>query len=73
MLYLTVILIGIAVLATPLVIAAWREHRTPPELRDDWWPRFESQFRAYAERTAHGVSDPKRATDARRAAGETGP
>jgi hypothetical protein len=25
--------------------------RTPGELRGDWWPEFEREFRAYARRT----------------------
>lgn len=29
-----------------------RKHRTPPELRGDWWTRFEGEFRTYAERAA---------------------
>lgn len=27
-------------------LQGWR--RTPPELRGDWWLRFEQEFRAYA-------------------------
>jgi hypothetical protein len=30
----------------------WRWNRTPPELRGDWWPGFEREFRAYAEAAA---------------------
>jgi hypothetical protein len=36
------------------LLAVWivRRRRTPAELRGDWWPRFEAEFRAYARRTA---------------------
>jgi hypothetical protein len=50
MILLAVFLIVIALAALPFGLSAWRRHRTPPELKDDWWPRFESEFRAYAEK-----------------------
>lgn len=28
-----------------------RRHRTPSELRGDWWTSFEREFRAYAQHT----------------------
>ena len=34
--------------------AGWRE------LRGDWWPRFEADFRAYAERWDASQSPPRR-------------
>jgi hypothetical protein len=39
-------LIGIVAYAIRLK----RRHDTPEELRGDWWPRFEAEFRAYALR-----------------------
>jgi hypothetical protein len=36
-------------------IPAWRRSRTPPELRGDWWSRFETDFRAYVERASREV------------------
>jgi hypothetical protein len=42
-----------------LVLAGWRRHRTPPDLRGDWWSRFESEFRAYAERNSTAWPCPK--------------
>jgi hypothetical protein len=36
-------------LAAYLLLAAWHERRTPPELQGDWWQRFEREFRAYAQ------------------------
>lgn len=51
---LTPILVVLAVaLAAWAVRAAVRRVRTPPELRGDWWPEFERQFRAYASRSAN--------------------
>lgn len=43
-----VVLTLIALLGVALIwkTASW--HRTPRELRGDWWDRFERQFRAYA-------------------------
>ena len=35
-------------------------YRTPPELRGDWWRRFERDFRAYASRTAPSLRDRRR-------------
>ncbi len=47
------------------IVQAIREHRTPPELRGDWWSRFEREFRAYAARP------PRSSRDRRRERGET--
>jgi hypothetical protein len=36
-----------------VVAFAWRckrRHDTPKELRGEWWPRFEAEFREYARR-----------------------
>ena len=49
MIFLAMFLVAIAAIAMPLALSAWRHHRTPAELRGDWWPRFESDFRAYAD------------------------
>ncbi len=32
--------------------------RTPPELRGDWWQRFEREFRAYVDETARPARKP---------------
>ena len=32
------------------ICQAIREHRTPKELRGNWWSRFEREFRAYENR-----------------------
>ena len=47
------------------IFRAIREHRTPPELRGDWWSGFEREFRAYVSRT------PRPTRDHRRQRGET--
>lgn len=36
------------------------EHRTPPELRGDWWSQFEREFRAYASRGARPPRERRR-------------
>ncbi|MBV9336152.1 MAG: hypothetical protein JO243_09685 [Solirubrobacterales bacterium] len=48
---LTLILVALTVvLATCAICLAVRRWRTPPDLRGDWWPEFEREFRAYASR-----------------------
>jgi hypothetical protein len=42
-------LIGLAV-AIRFAVPAVRRRRLARELRGDWWPRFERDFRAYAEK-----------------------
>lgn len=50
----------VALIATVLVVASFcayvarvqRRRRALPELRGDWWPHFERQFRAHAMRVA---------------------
>lgn len=47
--------LGLALVAVLLgLLAMWVAHhrRTPADLRGDWWPRFEAEFRAYARRAA---------------------
>ncbi len=49
------VVLGLAVIGLLLGASAiWIVHlrRTPAELRGDWWPRFEAEFRAYARRIA---------------------
>lgn len=40
----------VAVAASFTVTHVSRRRDTPRELRGDWWPQFEQQFRAYAAR-----------------------
>jgi hypothetical protein len=53
------ILVGIPVLILIVIIGvrfglpAVRRRRIAAELRGDWWPRFERDFRAYASRSWH--------------------
>jgi hypothetical protein len=44
---LAVILLAVAL---RLVLPELRRRRMAAELRGDWWPRFEREFRAYARR-----------------------
>jgi cytochrome c oxidase assembly factor CtaG len=52
MILLLALAVALVVLGAPMLVSTWRERRTPPELRGDWWRRFEADFRAYATRTA---------------------
>lgn len=56
-LVLVVIAVGLGIYG---IVQAIREHRTPPELRGDWWGRFEREFRAYAARPARAPRDRRR-------------
>jgi NADH:ubiquinone oxidoreductase subunit 3 (subunit A) len=68
--FVLIVLVAIAVVGVAIValsayrlLSTWRRRGKPPELREDWWPRFESElelqgdwwprfecgFRAYAE------------------------
>jgi hypothetical protein len=45
----TAMLLGaVALMVLYLVVVELLDRRPPPELRGDWWARFEEQFRAYA-------------------------
>ena len=44
---LIILLAGLAV-GLLCLIREYRRMRTPPDLRGDWWTRFEREFRAYA-------------------------
>ena len=50
-----IVLFSLAVAAVLVAIVVYgirlkRSHEEPLELRGDWWPRFEAEFRAYALR-----------------------
>jgi hypothetical protein len=63
--------VALALVAVAIAVGAWaivteiHRRRTPPELRGDWWERFEHEFRAYAAR-----STPPPRRDRRRQEGE---
>lgn len=53
MLLLVVILAAAPALICGMVLASKAlQARRPRELRGDWWPEFEREFRTYARRTA---------------------
>jgi hypothetical protein len=58
MILLAVFLVAAAAIVAHVALSAWREHRTPAELRRDWWPQFEREFRAYARQLAGPVQSP---------------
>jgi hypothetical protein len=51
-----VVVVALAIIALAIgmwvIVTEFRNRRTPPELRGDWWERFEREFRAYAARSA---------------------
>ena len=48
-----VVVIAIVGLGSAFIVKTVRAHVTPSELRGDWWPRFEREFREYASRRRH--------------------
>ena len=58
MILLAVFLVAAAAILTHVALSTWREHRTPAELRDDWWPQFEREFREYAHRVGRATQHP---------------
>lgn len=46
--FLIVIVVGAAL---RLSVQLYHRRRIAAELRGDWWPRFEREFRAYASRS----------------------
>jgi hypothetical protein len=60
-----VILLGFALVilvpvAVRLLIPLYRRHRLAAQLRRDWWPAFEREFRAYASRAWAAARDAER-------------
>ena len=54
MIVAVVFVIASVVIGTTVIAKTLRAAVTPHELRGDWWSRFESEFRAYARRSASG-------------------
>jgi hypothetical protein len=48
------------VVAGILIFEVVRAHRTPAELRGDWWPEFERQFRSYTATHRARIRPPRR-------------
>jgi hypothetical protein len=54
----TAVLLGVvALMVIYMLVVELLDRRPPPELRGDWWSRFETQFRAYV-RAQTRRSDP---------------
>jgi hypothetical protein len=60
-----VLVVGVVVLASGGLLLLKRRQRTPRELRGDWWPEFEREFRAYAARAADLPRDATRRRERR--------
>jgi hypothetical protein len=43
-------------LSAVYLLARSRRRQAPPEPEGDWWPQFEREFRAYAERISEVAS-----------------
>jgi hypothetical protein len=50
MILLVLLALILLAVALRLAIPAVRRWRMAAELRGDWWPRFEREFRSYAQR-----------------------
>jgi hypothetical protein len=59
MIVFVLVAMALAFAFVPASLFSVRRQRTPPELRGDWWPKFEAEFRAYASRLA-GQPEPGR-------------
>jgi hypothetical protein len=49
-------------LVVRLSLRGLRRRRMASELRGDWWPRFEGEFRAYANRSWQAAREGERNT-----------
>ena len=56
MILLAVFAVVLTSLVGYLAWSTWRLHGTPSDLRGDWWPQFEREFRAYADRAGRRAS-----------------
>jgi hypothetical protein len=59
MILVVVFVVASIVIGATFIAKTLRAHRTPSELRGDWWSRFESEFRDYTRRTS-GAKRPRR-------------
>jgi hypothetical protein len=50
----------VVALLVRLSLRGLRRRRMVSELRGDWWPRFEREFRAYASRSWHEAREAER-------------
>jgi hypothetical protein len=51
MILIVVVAVIVGAVVIRLAVSALRHVRLAAELRGDWWPRFEREFRAYASRS----------------------
>jgi hypothetical protein len=51
LLLVVIVAIAPALICAMVLASEALRARTPFELRGDWWPEFEREFRAYARRT----------------------
>jgi hypothetical protein len=48
-----IVLVFVAGLAVYVGVTTVRRRHTPPEIRGDWWPVFEREFREYARQVSN--------------------
>jgi hypothetical protein len=66
MIVIVLLVVALCLSFVPAVIFGLRRRRRPAELRGDWWPLFEAEFRAYAARVAQASERGQLRRDARR-------
>ena len=52
MIVFVLIALAVCVAFCPAAVFGTRRQRKPPEIRGDWWTKFEADFRAYAASVA---------------------
>ena len=60
MILLVIPVLAISLVAIRLSLPRVRRRRLASELRGDWWPRFEREFRAYASRSWQAAREGER-------------
>lgn len=57
---LILVAVVLGALLLQLLLRGLRRRRLASELRGDWWPRFEREFRAYASRSWQAAREGER-------------
>ena len=57
---LILVAVVLGALLLQLLLRRLRRRRLASELRGDWWPRFEREFRAYASRSWQAAREGER-------------
>jgi hypothetical protein len=57
---LILVAVVLVLILVRLLLGRLRRRRMASELRGDWWPRFEREFRAYASRSWQSAREGER-------------